>query len=224
MFASALGLGEGTFASAAASASHPGKQGIIQAFSIYVDILLICMASGLLIVITGAYNVTDPAGGFVVNNLPGAVAGPNFLQEAIDTGLPGWGSVFVAVAILMFAFTSMVFFYYVASTSVAFLFGEKGNRFVETLLKVGTLAISFFGTVINADTMWAAGDIGYGLIGWLNMGCVLLLTPVVRKVIRDYDQQRRDGLDPVFAPERLGISGASFWVQEKPQARETEPA
>ncbi|MFM9371912.1 alanine/glycine:cation symporter family protein [Streptomyces sp. Da 82-17] len=222
VFASALGLGEGTFASAAARTTHPGKQGIIQAFSIYIDILLICMASGLMIVITGAYHVKDPAGGFLVNNVPGTVAGPNFMQEAIDTGLPGWGSVFVAIAILLFAFTSQVFFFYVASTNLVFLLGERRNRALEGVLKAGALGISFVGTVISAETMWAAGDIGYGLIGWLNMGCVLLLTPVVRKVIRDYDRQRRDGLDPVFDPERLGIGGADYWTENK--VRETEPA
>lgn len=211
VFASATGLGEGTFAAAAARTTHPGKQGVIQAFSIYIDILLICMATGLMIVITGTYHVKNPAGGFFVDNVPGVVAGPNFVQAAIDTSLPGWGSVFVAVAVLLFAFTSQVFFYYVASTNLVFLLGERRNRLLEATLKVGALAISFFGAVVNADTMWAVGDIGYGLIGWMNMTSLLLLTPVVRKVIRDYDHQRRTGLDPVFDPHRVGIRGAEFW-------------
>ncbi|GAB3292300.1 alanine/glycine:cation symporter family protein [Parasphingorhabdus pacifica] len=214
VFASATGLGEGTFAAAAARTTHPGKQGIIQAFSIYIDILLICMATGLMIVITGAYHVKNPAGGFIVNNVPGVVAGPNFVQSAIDTSLPGWGSTFVALAVLLFAFTSQVFFFYVASTNLVFLLGERRNRMLEAVLKVGALAISFFGAVANADAMWAAGDIGYGLIGWMNMISVLLLAPVVRKVIRDYDDQRRSGLDPVFDPHRVGIQGAEYWERE----------
>ncbi|MEU6664225.1 alanine/glycine:cation symporter family protein [Streptomyces sp. NPDC046821] len=220
VFASATGLGEGTFAAAAATVSHPGKQGIIQAFSIYIDILLICTASGLLLVVTGAYNVTDPAGGFLVQNVPGAVAGPNYMQEAIDSSLPGWGSGFVAVAVTMFAFISMVFFFYVAQTNLVFLLGERRSKVWEALVKVGTLGIAFTGTAVSADTMWAAGDIGYGILGWLNMGCVLLLTPVVRKVIRDYDRQRRDGLDPVFAPDRLGIEGADYWLAQPAALKE----
>ncbi|MFB7710058.1 alanine/glycine:cation symporter family protein [Streptomyces sp. NPDC056105] len=219
VFASATGLGEGTFAAAAAHTTHPGKQGIIQAFSIYIDILLICMATGLMIVITGAYNVTDPSGGFLAQGAPGAVAGPNYVQEAIDSTVPGWGAGFVAVAILFFAFVSQVFFYYVAGTNLAFLLGERRSPVYEGLLKAGALAIAFTGAVVSADAMWAAGDIGYGLIGWLNMVCVLLLTPVVRKVIRDYDRQRHDGLDPVFDPERLGIRGADFWVAPKRGAK-----
>lgn len=224
MFAAVPGLGEGTFAAAAARVTHPGKQGLIQACSIYIDILMICLATGLTIVITGAYHVTDPAGGFIVNNVPGAVAGPNFVQAAIDTSLPGWGSFFVAVAVLLFAFTSQVFFFYVASTNLVFLLGEQRNQLLEIVLKAGALAISFIGTVINADAIWDAGDIGYGLIGWLNMISVLLLTPVVRKVIRDYDRQRRLGTDPVFDPHRLGIRGAEYWEVEGVEAAQTSGA
>lgn len=215
VFASSTGLGEGTFASAAAQTSHPGKQGIVQAFSIYIDVLLICSLTGLTIVVTGAYNVKDPSGGYLVEHVPGVVAGPNFMQEAIDTGLPGWGSTFVAIAVLLFAFTTQVFYFYAATTNVMFLFGERGNRFLEGALRLGALGISFVGAVVSADTMWAAGDIVLAFIGWLNMSCVLLLTPVVRKVIRDYDRQRREGIDPVFAPEQLGISNAEYWVKQQ---------
>ncbi|MFC8097846.1 alanine/glycine:cation symporter family protein [Streptomyces sp. NPDC057363] len=215
VFASSTGLGEGTFASAAAQTSHPGKQGIVQAFSIYIDVLMICSLTGLTIVVTGAYNVKDPSGGYLVEHVPGVVAGPNFMQEAIDTGLPGWGSAFVAIAVLLFAFTTQVFYFYAATTNVMFLFGERGNRFLEGALRLGALGISFVGAVVSADTMWAAGDIVLAFIGWLNMSCVLLLTPVVRKVIRDYDRQRREGIDPVFAPEQLGISNAEYWVKQK---------
>ncbi|MFD7292317.1 alanine/glycine:cation symporter family protein [Streptomyces sp. NPDC059897] len=223
VFASALGLGEGTFAAAAATVSHPGKQGIVQACSIYIDVLLICTASGLLLVVTGAYNVTDPSGGFLVEHVPGAVAGPNYMQEAIDSSLPGWGAGFVAVAVAMFAFVSMVFFYYVAQTNLAFLLGERRSRGLESLLKAGTVAIAFIGTAVTADAMWAVGDIGYGILGWLNMVCVLLLTPVVRKVIKDYDRQRSQGLDPRFDPGPLGIQGADYWQTQTQKGTAKEP-
>ncbi|MGD7003872.1 alanine/glycine:cation symporter family protein [Corynebacterium halotolerans] len=211
VFASATGFGEGTFAAAAAHATHPGKQGIIQAFSIYIDLLLICMATGIMVVLTDSYHVSDGAGGMIVDHVPGAVAGPNFVQAAIDSSLPGWGSVAVAIAILLFAFTSQVFFFYVATTNLIFLLGENRSVFLENVIKIGALAISFIGSVISADAMWAAGDIGYGLLAWLNMAAVLLLTPVVRKIIKDYDSQRKAGVDPVFDPQELGIEGAVWW-------------
>lgn len=211
VFASATGFGEGTFSAAAARVTHPGKQGVVQAFSIYFDIMLVCMATGVLIVLTGQYNVTDPDGGLIVENVPGLVAGPNYVQAAIDTTFPGWGSVAVALAILLFAFTSQVFFYYVATTNLFFLLGERRSRAAENVLKIGALAISFFGCLVDAEAMWAAGDIGYGLIAWLNMTCLLFLTPVVLRIMRDYDRQLAAGLDPQFDPKALRIRNADWW-------------
>lgn len=212
VFASATGLGEGTFAAAAANTTHPGKQGIIQAFSIYFDIFLVCMATGLMIVISGAYNVSDPQGGYIVQNVPGEVAGPNFVQSAIDATLPGWGAAFIGIAILLFAFNTQVHFFYVATTNLLILLRDKRHVVLESLLKAGALVISFTGAVVQADLMWAAGDVGYALLGWLNMTCLVLLTPVIAKVVKDYERQRKEGVNPVFDPRDLGITGASYWT------------
>lgn len=217
IFASATGFGEGTYSAAAARATHPGKQGIVQAFSIYIDILLVCMSTGIMIILTDSYYVVDQMGGYLFNNMPtGAVAGPNFVQTAIDTTVPGTGSVFVAIAILLFAFTSQIFFFYVASTNLFFLLGERRSPVLEGVLKAGALAISFFGAVVAADAMWLIGDIGYGLISWLNMIALVLMIPTVRKVLKDYDRQRKMGVDPMFDPIPLGIKNAKFWEEVDP--------
>ncbi|KWR70090.1 sodium:alanine symporter [Arthrobacter sp. W1] len=212
VFASAAGDGEGTYAAAAAQNTHPGKQGLVQAFSIYITVLLICTATGLMILLAGTYNVEDGHGGFLAENVPGMVAGPNFVQQAIDTVLPGAGAAFVAIAVFLFAFTSQIFYFYVATTNLLFLASkETTRRLFEVLLKVGALGISFFGAVANAKAVWAAGDLGFGLLAWCNMITLLLLFPVIVKVCRDYDRQRKLGLDPVFDPKALGIRGATFW-------------
>lgn len=83
------------------------------------------------------------------------------------------------------------------------------------ILKVGALAISFFGCVANAGAVWAAGDVGFGLLAWCNMLCLLLLSPVIVKVCRDYDRQRKMGIDPVFDPKAIGIRGAVFWESKE---------
>lgn len=218
VFASAAGDGEGTYAAAAAQNTHPGKQGIVQAFSIYITVLLICMATGLMIVVSGMYNVEDGKGGFLFEGYPGLVAGPNFVQAAIDTAIPGAGPAFVAIAVFLFAFTSQIFYFYVATTNLSFLVkSEKAKSVIGVVLKFGALGISFFGSVANAGAVWAAGDVGFGLLAWCNMFCLLLLFPVIIKVCRDYDRQRKMGLDPVFDPKALGIRGAVFW-----EARVTE--
>ena len=116
-----------------------------------VPLLLICMATGIMVFLTDSYHVKDAAGNMIVDQVPGAIAGPNVVQHAIDFSLLGWGS--VAIAILLFAFTSQVFFFYVATTNLVFLLGEKRNIFLGNVVKVGALAISFIGCVITADAM-----------------------------------------------------------------------
>jgi AGCS family alanine or glycine:cation symporter len=222
VFASADGLGEATFAAAAARTTHPGKQGLVQTFSIYIDVMLICMATGLMMVVSGKFNVASPDGGFLIENLPGIDAGPNWVQESIDTLVPGWGAGFVAVAVLLFGFTCLLLYFYVANSNLLFLLdGRKGAGWT-LVLRLGTLGIVFGGSVVNADLVWAAGDIGLGLIAWVNLLCLILLFPVVHKVCRDYDRQRRQGLDPVFDPKALGIRGADFWEDPARARDETD--
>ncbi|MEU6131879.1 alanine/glycine:cation symporter family protein [Saccharopolyspora sp. NPDC047091] len=211
VFASANGLGEATFAAAAARTSHPGKQGLVQSFSIYIDVLLICMATGLMMVVSGKYNVSDHSGGFFIENVPGLDAGPNWVQAAIDTLVPGWGAGFVAVAVLLFGFTCLLLYFYVANSNLLFLLDGRKGPVWTMVLRLGTVAVVFTGSVLDADLVWAAGDIGLGLIAWVNLLCLVLLYPVVHKICRDYDRQRKLGLDPVFDPVALGIEGADFW-------------
>lgn len=111
------------------------------------------MATGIMVFLTDSYHVKDAAGNMIVDQVPGAIAGPNVVHHAIDSSLPGWGSVAVAIAILLFALTSQVFFFYVATTNLVFLLGEKRNIFLGNVVKIGALAISFIGCVITADAM-----------------------------------------------------------------------
>lgn len=211
VFASSNGLGEATFAAAAARTSHPGKQGLVQTFSIYIDVLLICMATGLMIVVSGSYNVTDASGTVRIDNMGNIPVGPNWVQASIDTLANGWGAGFVAVAVLLFGFACLLAYFYVASSNLLYLLDGKKGPGWSLLLKLGTLTIVFVGSIVPAETIWAIGDIGLGLITWVNLACLVLLTPLVYKVYRDYERQRRLGLDPVFDPKALGIKGADFW-------------
>jgi AGCS family alanine or glycine:cation symporter len=211
VFASSNGLGEATFAAAAARTSHPGKQGLVQTFSIYIDVLLICMATGLMMVVSGKYNVADASGGYLVNNLPGVPVGANWVQEAIDTLIPGWGAGFISVAVLLFGFTCLLAYFYVANSNLLYLLNGRNGHTWKMILKIGTMIIVFFGSVVNAQLVWAAGDIGLGLIAWVNLICLAFLFPLVRKIYKDYERQRKQGLDPTFDPKALGIDGAEFW-------------
>ncbi|CAL9336860.1 Sodium_proton-dependent alanine carrier protein [Streptomyces sp. enrichment culture] len=212
LYSNVAGVGEGGFAGAAASVSHPVKQGLVQAFSVYIDTLLVCTATGVMILSTGAYNILPEGRPPLVENLPGVTPGAEFTQTAIDTGIPGmdFGAGIVAVAIFFFAFTSLMSYFYYGVTNIVYLTGSSRSvpaRVVQVLV----LLSSYLGTVRSAELAWRLGDIGYGLIAWFNMVAIALLLPVALRALRDYERQAEQGLDPVFDPIRAGIGGASFW-------------
>lgn len=216
VFSNVAGVGEGTYASAAAAVSHPAKQGIVQSFSVYVDTVLVCSATGIMILMTGSYNVITEGGRTLVENIPGVSAGTAYTQVAIETVLPGFGPGFVAVALFLFAFTTLIAFNYISNSAAGYLFSEKTLPWAMRGVQLVMLGMIFFGSVSSADLIWGIGDIGYGTLGWINMICILLLAGVVRKTLKDYDAQRKAGLDPVFDPIKLGIKGTEAWDMATP--------
>nr|MBF6634978.1 alanine:cation symporter family protein [Planococcus sp. (in: firmicutes)] len=215
-FSNAAGFGSETFETGAAEVSHPAKQGLVQAFSVYIDTLVLCTATAFMILITGMYNVESPNGTAILTNLDGVEPGSTNSQLAIESVLPGFGAPFIAIAIFFFAFTSLITYSYKAETSLAFI---NRNRKVKmtwplTVLKFVLLAGILYNSTNTASAAWALGDLGFGIMTWLNIVAILLLTKPALKVLRDYEQQKKEGKDPVFEPLKLGIKGADFWENE----------
>ncbi|TRZ39701.1 alanine:cation symporter family protein [Niallia circulans] len=214
IYSNEAGQGTGPHPSAAAEVSHPVKQGLVQAFSVYIDTLLVCSATAFMILFTGMYNTESPNGTMIVNNVEGVEPGPGFTQAAIDSIIPGFGSGFVAIALFLFAFTTIMAYYYIAETNLTYLLRNKNNRLFSDLLKLVILATTFYGTVKTASLAWALGDVGLGLMVWLNMIAIVILAKPAIIALKDYERQKKQGLDPVFNPEPLGIKNADFWVKK----------
>jgi AGCS family alanine or glycine:cation symporter len=219
LFSNVAGVGEGTYAAGAADVSHPAKQGLVQTFSIYIDTLTICMATGLMLVVSGKYNVVTTDGTVLETNLPGVDAGPNFTQAAVETVWEPAGGPFIAIAIALFALTTIVAFYFIAETNLAYLVGHR-NPVLVRVVEVAILAVTFYSTISDAGLVWATADIGYGVLGILNFTALIFLSGIAIKTLKDYDQQRSAGLDPVFDPTKLGIKHANFWEDLNAEARD----
>jgi alanine or glycine:cation symporter, AGCS family len=224
VYSNEAGQGTGPHAAAAAEVSHPAKQGYVQAFSIYVDTLLVCSATAFMILSTGAYNVVHPSdGSMIVNNLPGIQTGPSYTQAAVESLAPGVGSSFVALALMFFAFTTIVAYYYMAETNVQYIARNVHRPAVLTALKIAMMAVVAYGAVRSASLAWALGDTGVGLMAWLNIVAILILQKPALVALRDYEAQKKAGRDPTFDPVALGIRNATIW-ESKPVAGEAEPA
>ncbi|WP_141494586.1 alanine/glycine:cation symporter family protein [Kytococcus schroeteri] len=212
IYSSEVGTGSAAQASAAAEVSHPVKQGLAQGFSAYVDTLFVCTITALMILLTKSYNVADPDGKMIVEYMPGENPGANYTQAAIDSVFPGFGPAFVAVAMFFFAFTTLLSFGFYAETNVAYLLKEHRWQPVAIAVARVLLAVSIvLGSLRSSETAWAWADLGLGFYTWVNLIALVMLSPVVLKVFRDYDRQRKEGVDPVFNPRDIGIDNAPVW-------------
>jgi len=213
IYSNEAGQGTGPHPAAAAEVSHPAKQGYVQAFSVYVDTLLVCSATAFMLLATGKYNVIGPDGSMIVNNLPGVEAGPAYTQAAIESVLAGRGGGFVALALLFFAFTTIVAYYYMAETNIAYINRKVHRPWLSFVLKLAMIASVSYGSVKSAGAAWDLGDIGVGIMAWLNVIAILILQKPALIALRDFEMQQKAGKDPQFDPVALGIRNADHWVE-----------
>lgn len=225
VYSNEAGQGTGAHAAGAAEVSHPAKQGLVQAGSVYIDTLLVCSATAFMIIFTGMYNTQglNEGDANLVNALPElAEPGPEYTQAAINSVFPAFGTGFVAIALLFFAFTTIMAYYYIAETNVAYLMRGKRAAIPMFLIKLVLLGATFFGTVRTANNAWLLGDIGLGLMVWVNVIAIVLLAKPALQCLKDYEEQKTQGLDPVFDPKKLGIKNATFWeTYEDPEKRKS---
>lgn len=231
VYSNEAGQGTGPHAAAAASVEHPAQQGLVQSFSIYIDTLLVCSATAFMILITGAYNVHGGAeGAFLVQNIAADISanGPVFTQMAIESALPGVGKPFVAFALFFFAFTTILAYYYIAETNIAYIrrtFKVDGLMFI---LKLAIMAAVFYGTVKTANLAWAMGDVGVGLMAWLNIVGILIIFFMAKPTmaaLKDYEDQQKQGVSEyIFNPVKLGIKNATYWEEKYKRKTGKEPS
>jgi AGCS family alanine or glycine:cation symporter len=215
---SSAGMGTAPQSAAAAEVSHPVKQGMVQAISVYFDTLLVCTATALMILITNAYNVTDASTGqFVVNYLGNVENGAIFAQKAAETVFPHVGSILIAISLFFFSSTSLMAAYYIGETNIIYFIGEeriKKDHPIFLIVKVVFLCMVMFGSVRSGGLVWQLNDIGTGLMVWVNLFSIIFLSGIVKKAVDDYEMQLKAGKNPVFNPDALAIKNAETWTDK----------
>ena len=195
IYSNEAGQGSGAIVSASADVSHPVKQGLAQSFSVYVDTLLVCTATALMILICGSYNVIDSATGEILvasapelgNNYAG------FTQAAVDSLLPGLGGKFISIALILFVFTTIMAYYFYCESAIIYLSSGregKGEKLGVFLMRLAIIGAVIFGALKEADVIWQVGDIGVGICAWINVIAVILLSPKVFSALRNYEKNK----------------------------------
>ncbi|MTG97082.1 MULTISPECIES: alanine/glycine:cation symporter family protein [Myroides] len=208
IYSNEAGQGTAPHAAAASETSHPVKQGLVQAFSVYIDTLFVCTATALMILFTNQYNVADGMGGFIIENIPGVEPGSEYTVNAIATQFPLFASKFVAIALTFFAITTTMSYIFIAESNFEYL-SKKKNLVLRWAMRLIILVFVYYASISEPSKAWDIGDIGVGAMAWINIIAILLLYKPALRALNDYIKQRKEGKDPIFDPKEIGIENAS---------------
>ena len=185
VFANEAGLGSAPNVAAVASVEHPVAQGVVQAFSVFLDTFVICTCTALLILLSGFYTPGFEGDGIALT------------QNSLAAVVGDWGRMFISVALALFVFTSILYNYYLGESNLRFLIGE--NRKALIGYRALVLVLIFWGAVENLSTVFAFADITMTMLAFVNLIALFLLFKVGMRILRDYDDQRAAGIKtPVF--------------------------
>ncbi len=187
MFSNEAGLGSAPNAGASAAVTHPVKQGLVQTLGVYFDTFLVCSITAFIIL------VSTP-------DLAGAARGIGLTQDAIVGNLGEWSNVLLSIIIFLLAFSSILGNYYYGESNIEFISPKR--RYLVSY-RILVVAVIFLGSIASSDLIWNSADGIMGVMALVNLIAIALLSGIVFKLLRDYLDQRRAGLDPVFTRDRL---------------------
>ncbi|MGE6384109.1 alanine/glycine:cation symporter family protein [Pseudomonas sp. NPDC078416] len=205
VFANEAGLGSAPNVAAVAQVEHPVAQGVVQAFSVFLDTFVICTCTALLILLSGFYTPGFEGDGIALT------------QNSLAAVVGDWGKLFISVALALFVFTSILYNYYLGENSLRFLLGE--NRKAIFGYRVLVLALILWGAVEDLGTVFAFADITMTLLAFVNLIALAMLFKIALRVLNDYDAQRKAGIKtPVFDSSQFPDLDLDLKAWPKPDA------
>ena len=199
LYSNEAGMGSAPNAAATADVSHPVKQGLVQMLSVFLDTLLICTATAFMCL---SSNVAPAA----------ELAGAAYVQAALADVLGGVGPVFIAVAMSLFAFTTLLGNYYYCEGCLRYIIKRKPSQTFMTVFRLVAAVIVFLGAILSMDLVWNMADLTQALMVIFNIPAILLLAKPAILALKDYERQKKEGKDPVFNAKAAGLKDKTeFW-------------
>ena len=195
LYSNEAGMGSAPNAAASAHTSHPAKQGMVQTLSVFIDTLVICSCSAFMVLCADIAKNTE-------------LKGLGLIQGVMQEHLGSFGLLFVSVAIVLFAFTSIIGNHFYAEANFKFISTSKRGLFVFRLL---AMLMVFVGAQLSLSLAWDLADVFMGFMASVNIVAILLLGNIAVRVLKDYQKQRKEGKNPVFKASDVGINNTEFW-------------
>ncbi len=187
LFSNEAGMGSAPNAAASASPypPHPASQGYVQMLGVFMDTIVICSATAVIILSSG-----------ILNENVTAISGIELTQRALSSAVGHWGTTFVAIAIFFFAFTSIIANYAYAESNMIFL--ERNHTAGLFILRIAALGMVMFGTMAEVPLVWNMANVSMACMAIVNLIAIFLLSGIALKLAKDYNQQRKAGQLPTF--------------------------
>ena len=199
LFSNEAGVGSAPNASASAEVAHPAKQGLVQVLSVFIDTILVCSATAFMCMCSGVEPSEE-------------LSGAPYVQAALSSTLGEFGPIFITVAMILFAFTTLLGNLYYVDKCVIFIMGKVPSKaFMRVYYVIASLVI-FVGAGLSADLLWNIADVTMGGMTIINMPVILILSKYAFRALKDYDNQRKEGKTPVFKAKNIGLPHAvDYW-------------
>ena len=189
LFSNEAGMGSAPNAAATAETSHPVKQGLVQTLGVFTDTIVICSCTAFMVLISGSHKIVG-------------LTGIQLTQNALSTQVGPWGNIFIAICILLFAFSSIIGNYYYGETNIEFL---STNKLWLNFYRIFVVFMVFFGSIAEMASIWNIADLFMGLMTVLNIIAILLLGKVAFAALVDYSRQKKLGIDPTFNKSNIEL-------------------
>lgn len=200
LFSNEAGIGSAPNAAATAAVSHPVKQGLIQTLGVFIDTLLVCTSTAAIVLLSDAYLQSD-------------AASVNLTQASLVGNLGEWAGIFLAIAVFLFAYSTVIGNYYYGETNIEFI---KESKTILLVFRILVVAFVMFGSVAKVQVVWDLADLFMAIMAIINLLAILMLWKVAKPVINDYIDQRKKGKDPVFYKKNVpNIGEVECWGDEE---------
>ena len=192
LFSNEAGVGSAPNASASAEVAHPVKQGLVQILSVFIDTVLVCSATAFMCMVSGV----EPTK---------ANSGALYVQESLKASLGEFGPIFITVAMILFAFTTVLGNLFYVDKAFCYILGKNPNKLFNTVYYILASFVIFLGSGLNAGLLWGIADITMGGMTLINMPVIVILSKYAIRALNDFTAQRKKGKVPVFYAENIKL-------------------
>ena len=209
LFSNEAGVGSAPNASASAEVDHPVRQGLVQVLSVFIDTILVCSATAFMCMCSGV----EPSE---------SIKGAPYVQLSLSATLGKFGPIFITVAMILFAFTTLLGNLYYVDKAIIYIMKKQPSKLFMHIYHVVCALVIFVGAGLSADLLWNIADITMGAMTLINIPVIIILGKYAIRAINDYSRQRKEGKSPVFYADSIDLPHKVDYWQRESNAEDAE--